>query len=99
MILKVDEVTLGGLKIIKSISNNMVASISKLHFTENNLTRRLNQSTTANQETNLGNIFDLQSLELLAARKKVIHCLDPAVDFYEDILVFTPPGLIFELLV
>ena len=71
----------------------MVTSISKSHVHENkrdysSLAKSLSKSATANQKnkTSLGNIFDLQSMELLTALKKMINCLDPTVDLYEDAL-------------
>jgi len=80
-----------GLSLIQSLSNNFVAQISQLHVQENKRdygdeVLRLQRTQTSKKERSLGNIFDLHSMELASATKKLIECLDPVVDVYEGLL-------------
>ena len=46
----------------------------------------MEQQKNVQKESHLGNIFDLQSVEIAAATKKLIECLDPICDLYEALL-------------
>ena len=50
------------------------------------------------RERNLGNIFELETTELMNGTKEMIECLDPFVDLYEagiDIFTIKDPFISF----
>ena len=86
-----DKMTASGLTFFESLTGNVVSQISQLHIAQNkrdygDVNKKQALALSQKKERHIGNIFDLQSMELAAAMKRMVESLDLFVDLYEAVL-------------